>query len=115
MLKFLIDECLPQSVTVFLRDMGYDAIDVYEIGLKSASNDEIFAIAQRDNRIVITKDKGFGNPLKYPLESSQGIIIVKVPSNYTSKKIVATLKKFFESINIESIKKSLIIVEPSRY
>ncbi len=53
-LRFLTDEDIPRSTARVLRDAGFDAVDVRDVGLRGKSDDEVFAYACQDNRLIIT-------------------------------------------------------------
>ena len=115
MSKFFIDACLPRSSTRVLRELGYDAIDAREVSMSSAEDTEIFEYAQKKGRILVTRDKGFGDVLKYPPGSHQGIIVLRLPSTYTANQINKVLKGFLLDVRIERLEKKLAIVEATRY
>ena len=50
---------MPRSTAVILRQAGYAAEDVRDIGLRSHSDQEIFDYAQAQGAILVTVDKGF--------------------------------------------------------
>ena len=66
MLKVLVDEDLPRSTAALLQSLGINASDVRDVGLKGASDAQVFEYAQKESRIIITRDVEFGNILKYP-------------------------------------------------
>ena len=68
---------MPRATTGLLRSLDIDAIDARDAGLKGAIDVKIFEYAQKEGRIIITRDKEFGNILKYPLGSHCGIIVGK--------------------------------------
>jgi predicted nuclease of predicted toxin-antitoxin system len=80
-LRFLIDEDVPRSTTRVLRDAGFDVINVHEAGLQGKSDDLVFALAQSENRLLITCDMGFSNILKFPPSENEGILVVRVPDS----------------------------------
>jgi predicted nuclease of predicted toxin-antitoxin system len=59
--KFLVDADMPARTAQALRDNGYDAVDVRELGMGRASDELIFDRAQREGRAVVSKDLGFGS------------------------------------------------------
>lgn len=71
--KFLVDEDMPLSSAEFLRQRGFDAVHVKETGLSGKLDSDIFAFAQIEKRIVMTRDRGFANTLDYPLGAHWGI------------------------------------------
>ena len=59
-MKFLIDAQLPRNVCTWLNELGYDSRHTLDLPLQNKTPDhEILEIANRDNRIVITKDHDF--------------------------------------------------------
>lgn len=80
-LRFITDEDVPRSTARVLRDAGFDAVDVRDVGLRGKSDAEVFEYAQRDNRLLITCDMGFSNILSFPPSENQGILVVRVPDS----------------------------------
>jgi Domain of unknown function (DUF5615) len=48
--RFLIDECLPAAMAELLRAAGHDCAHVYELGLGGQPDEQIMAVADRENR-----------------------------------------------------------------
>ncbi len=96
-----------------LRDMGHDVFDVKEKGLENLSDPEIFRLAQKERRILVTMDKDFSNILLYPPGEHQGIIVVKL---YRLK--VADATRLFldamDDIKPEDIPGNLVIIDRSK-
>jgi predicted nuclease of predicted toxin-antitoxin system len=61
--RFLIDECLSGDLASRLRDAGHDCVHVCEIGLGGQADEEVMALAARENRILISADTDFGELL----------------------------------------------------
>ncbi|RLI40275.1 hypothetical protein DRO59_09620 [Candidatus Bathyarchaeota archaeon] len=112
-LKFLLDADMPRSSAKLIRSLGYDIEDVRDIGLRRAKDEEIAKYALKNNRIIITRNIGFGSTLRYP--KHPGAIIIRLPYNFTPREINERLKNFFTSVNEDEIKNSIIIIELTRY
>ncbi|MGB9669398.1 MAG: DUF5615 family PIN-like protein, partial [Anaerolineales bacterium] len=80
-LRFLIDEDVPRSTALALREAGFDALDVRDAGLRGKSDAEVFSYAQQEQRLLITCDLGFANILAFPPSKSIGILVVRIPDN----------------------------------
>lgn len=115
MLDFLVDESVPFSAAAALGEQGYSARHVGDVGLRGAPDAAIFARAQEEGWIVVTRDLGFGNLLDYPLGTHAGIIVLRVPSTFTARQIRDTLHAFIAGVEPEMLKNALAIVEPGRY
>ena len=80
MLSFLIDESSGRKLYIFLNKKGLDAKYVGDI-MPRASDGEVISFAERENRILITNDKDFGElifRLKHP---SSGVILLRLKND----------------------------------
>lgn len=59
-MKFLVDNALSIVVSKELIKLGYDSVHVREIGLQEAKDVEIFDLAYKEERIIISADTDFG-------------------------------------------------------
>ena len=60
-MKLLLDQDVYAVTARFLFDTGHDVIHVAQIGLSQASDEEILRAAQEQNRILVTRDRDYGN------------------------------------------------------
>ena len=60
--KFLADENISPQTVALLREIGYDVKAVAETILKGHEDIDIVALAEKENRIIITHDIGFPPP-----------------------------------------------------
>ncbi len=59
-MKFLIDAQLPRSLARLISNAGHDAIHTLDLPRRNTTaDDEIAAIADRDGRVVVSKDSDF--------------------------------------------------------
>ena len=76
-MKLLLDADVPRSFLSRLKDYGHDVSDVRDISKTALKDAEVFAAAQKENRILITRDLDFSNILMYPPAKSCGIIVLR--------------------------------------
>jgi predicted nuclease of predicted toxin-antitoxin system len=112
---FVVDESLPLSAVAALREQGHRAHHVGDVGLRGSPDETIFARAQEEGRIIVTRDLGFGNLVDYPLGTHAGIIVLRVPSIWTAGQIRDLLSTFASDVEPEMLHGALAIVEPGRY
>jgi len=59
-MNFLVDAQLPRKVCALLRDAGHDVTHTLDLPLGNRTHDSaILDIAERENRVVVTKDDDF--------------------------------------------------------
>jgi predicted nuclease of predicted toxin-antitoxin system len=58
-MRVLLDQGLAPSAAVILRQRGFDAVHVSEIGMSRAEDREILEAATSDSRVCITLDHDF--------------------------------------------------------
>lgn len=76
-MKFLADECCDAGLVVSLRAAGHDVAYVTE-QYAGSSDDEVVLMAFKEERILLTEDKDFGE-LSYRFRKpSAGIILIRI-------------------------------------
>jgi predicted nuclease of predicted toxin-antitoxin system len=111
---FLVDEDMPRSTARVLRDAGYEADDVRDIGLAGSGDPVVFAQAQSMQAILITGDLGFANLLTFPLGTHAGIIVVRRPNQLSIPERHALLLDALQNLKGRDLSGSLVIVELGR-
>ncbi len=107
MLKFLSDENVSLRVIAGLVKIGYDVASVNQIRT-GLSDEQIFSIAAKENRIILTHDKDFGNILKYPLKRHKGVILIRL--NNQSPANVFNYLTFLIASQKTKLKNSLVVL-----
>ena len=59
MKRILLDQGLAPLAAVILRQYGFDAVHVSEIGMSKAEDQEILEVASNDSRVCVTLDHDF--------------------------------------------------------
>lgn len=76
-MRGIVDECLGPIVARWLRGEGHDVISIFEVARRSVDVD-ILAWAVRDDRILLTADKGFGDLVFRDRHAHRGIILLRL-------------------------------------
>jgi len=108
-----LDENLDVRLVPMLRDEGFDVDTVRDEGLSGSSDDVIYQVCRDSRRVLVTLDLDFANPVRYPPEPTEGIVVVRVPRPLLGL-IRATLLDALPEIKSGPLKGSLWIVEPGR-
>jgi len=112
--KFVIDEDMPRSTGIILRKHGYEVKDIRDYGLRGAKDEKVFEFAQREEAVILTGDRDFGNILRFPLGSHFGIVVAHFPNEMPTNEINRHLIGRFKDLSDDDFKGNLIIIEPRK-
>ncbi len=79
----------------WLADNGYDVVAVRGLNPRM-SDDEILAIAAREQRLVITMDKGFGERVHRHKAANAGVLLLRLDAATSQEKVAVIAKIFSE-------------------
>ena len=84
-MKFLADEGIDRSIVNELRALGFDVFYVIE-DVRSLDDDILLQIARDENRILITRDKDFGELVFRLNKAHAGVILIRLEGNTTQER-----------------------------
>src|SRR4051812_3505297 len=105
---------MPRSTARVLRDAGFPAVDVRDIGLAGHKDPEIFALAQSMKAVLVTADREFANVIKFPLGGHAGIIITRTPNKLPVLHLNNLLLHTLEELSGDDLGGTLVVVEVGR-
>ncbi len=110
-MRFLADENVSRLVVEHLRTAGHDVTRIGELGL-GASDDAVIAAAWREDRILITEDRDFGEMVIRQQMSVPGLVLLELDrlSNVAEAERVTEIV----SANAERLPGNLMVIEPGR-
>jgi predicted nuclease of predicted toxin-antitoxin system len=109
-MRFLLDQDVYAITVRFLVDTGHDVVLAAQLGLSQASDEEILRTSQKDNRILVTRDRDYGN-LVFVRAIGTGVIYLRIlPTtiNVVHDELVRVLKSYSEV----ELSGAFIVVEP---
>jgi predicted nuclease of predicted toxin-antitoxin system len=98
--RWLIDECVDANLPALLREIGYDIVSVPDLAPR-ASDTEVIIRANRENRLLLTEDKDFGDLVFRHAHPVPGIILLRIdPSRRALKRprLLAAIGQFGEGL-----------------
>lgn len=113
--RFLIDEDLPTSTPAVFEEHDYHVESVRSLDMRSATDREVMDRAYDHGEIVVTRDKDFGDVLRYPKDEHPGAVIVRLPHTYTAEQINERLDTFLGAVDPDTFEPSVIVLELDRY
>ena len=85
-IKFLADENLEKPIVDYLRGKGYEVLYIAEIS-PSMKDEEIMQLANKDERILITNDRDFGELTFHKRKVTSGIILIRAMDEKSQNKV----------------------------
>ncbi len=90
MVPVLVDEDLPRSLALYLRESGVDAADVRDVGLAGVTDVRIAEFAAAHGRIALTRDVVFATRLYF--EARTGVVLIRFPPVITTQELRAAVR-----------------------
>ena len=103
-IRVLLDENVPVEVKEWLqtRQPLWEVSHVYDVGLESRSDFEVFAWAQATGCIVITYDKSIANGRDYTVGRHYGLIRLRVTPT-GARETMDALESLFERVDEDAL------------
>ena len=114
-MRFKLDENLGDRGRTHLEAGGHDVSTIFEQGMTSATDEEVFRACCEEDRILITLDLDFANPFRFPPAESPGIAVIRLPKSPGEQDIGELLAVLIRGIESEEpLEARLWIVERGR-
>ncbi len=99
-MKFITDENLGIKVPQYLKSLGYDVISAIEVALSRPDTD-ILDIANKEDRIILTTDKDFGELVFKEKLAHSGVILLRLKDESVTNKKKVLLRELTSGKNFE--------------
>jgi predicted nuclease of predicted toxin-antitoxin system len=110
-MRFLVDECTGTRVAEWLRSEGHEVFSVYDEA-RGASDAQIIAQANAEDRILITNDRDFGIKVFRDHEPHCGVVFLRLNDERSSNKILV-LRHLLENYH-DAIADRFVVVTDSK-
>ena len=110
-MKILADENLFEPIIRYLRQLNHYLLSIRDEGLSGIKDDEVYQIACKENRVIITMDKDFSRFFRFPAEKCGGIVIVKIYKK-DLQDTLALFKQYFTALKEDDVLKNFVFITP---
>jgi predicted nuclease of predicted toxin-antitoxin system len=111
--KFLIDMPLSPELAAWVVQQGHDAIHASHVGLDRSADSVILDRARNEQRVVVTADLDYPRLLALARAEGPGLILFR-GGNYSEQESVERLARVFETVPLEELPTSLVVIEKGR-
>lgn len=87
MIPLLLDEGLPRGAAQALRERGWDAVHVWDLGMQGASDEDLLERAAREGRVVVTLDSDFPRLLALERLPTPSVVFLRLQGLGTSRAV----------------------------
>ena len=109
-MKFLLDQDVYAITARFLVALGHDVSRAVEVGLSRAPDEDILRHAQSSGRLLVTRDRDFGN-LVLVRGLGCGVLYLRMfPS--TLNAVHHELERILARYSEDELSKTFVVVEP---
>jgi predicted nuclease of predicted toxin-antitoxin system len=109
-MRFLLDQDVYAATARFLSEQGHDVVPVSRIGLSQADDEDLLRVAQEQSRILVTRDRDFGN-LVFVKALGAGVLYLRVlPS--TQNAVHNELERVLRTYAEEELAAAFVVIKP---
>jgi predicted nuclease of predicted toxin-antitoxin system len=111
--KLKLDENIPASAGPRLAALGFDVHTVLSEGLTGKTDQEVWAAAQAEGRLLVTQDLDFSDARVFAAGTHAGLFIVRLPDS-EQWRLSDYLVAWFAGPDVESWRQCLVVATPHK-
>ena len=99
-MRWLIDECTDAHLAALLIGAGHDVVYMSEVAPRAADT-EVMNRADRENRLLLTEDKDFGDLVFRQARPVPGIVLLRIDSSrrlLKAPRLLAAIHRFGDTL-----------------
>ena len=113
-MKFKLDENLGTSAVRAFLDAGHDTSSIHLQNLAGAPDNQVFEICASEQRVLVTLDLDFANPLTFDPRTASGVAVFRLSRSPAPSEISAAIETFLAALMEHSICQRLWIIGNGR-
>lgn len=112
-MNFLIDMPVSPTLLEVVQAHGHQGVHAAQIGKHRATDVELLAIAQREERVIITADLDFPRLLALSSGHGPGIVLFR-GGNYSDEEMRTLFDRVLREVPEEKLRRSICVVDKKR-
>ena len=110
-MKLKLDENVPRRALAVVAERGHEVATVVEQGLAGHADADIAEAARREDRMLVTLDRGFADIRRYVPGTHPGVLVLRLRDQRPAA-VEAALRALLDLHDLDSMRGCTIIVEP---
>ena len=111
-MRFLLDAQLPKRLAIIFAEAGHDVIHTSSLPLGNRTPDkDLIGIAERDQRVIVTKDRDF--EFSHLVRGEPSKLLLDTTGNMTNRDLAAVLAESLATIAEAFIHVGYVELTPS--
>jgi predicted nuclease of predicted toxin-antitoxin system len=110
-MRIKLDENLGLQGATFLEGRGHDVLTVSEQALWGAADRDLASVCARENRVLVSLDLHFANPLLFDPSVTPGIVVLRLSSRPSRPELKESLNLLAGALERRPVKGKLWIVQ----
>lgn len=113
-MKLKLDENLGHRCVAQLESSGHDVATVSAQHMAGAADSAVIEHCRQEDRVLVTLDLDFANPLRFNPRHHHGIAVLHLPNKPTPQDLFDAVATLIGALDIRTISRRLWIVELGR-
>jgi len=110
MLKFKIDENLPDEAAELLAGAGHDAVTVGRQGMSGRPDADVAATCRQEARVIVTLDLDFADIRAFPPADYPGVVVLRL-ARLDKRRVLSVMRRLVPLLVQETLVGKLWIVD----
>jgi predicted nuclease of predicted toxin-antitoxin system len=113
-LRFLVDNALSPVFAEELAKSGHDALHVRDPGMQATTDEEVFDLAAKEGRIIVSADTDFGTILALRRTAEPSVVIFRRSSGRRPEQQAKLLLEQLPRVADSLERGSVVVIEEDR-
>ena len=113
-MRLLIDNAISPRVARELNDAEFDTVHVRDVGLASATDEQIIEFAADERRTIVSADTDFGTLLALRASAHPSFVLLRGDIERSPERQVALLTKHLAQLSDEIERGAVIVISGDR-